>query len=179
MRCPECNEAIISLIRGFPENGIPDSLTLVYPNAKTRPVPAEVTNPYKQDFIEACKVLADSPKASAALSRRCLQDILRNIAGIKGKSLQDEIEQAIASGRLPSHICEDLDAVRVIGNFSAHPTKSTATGEIIEVEPDEAEWNLDVLELLFDFYFVQPAISARRKAAVNVKLKAAGKPELS
>jgi hypothetical protein len=178
MRCPECNEAIISLIRGFPENGIPDSLTLVYPNAKTRPVPAEVTNPYKQDFIEACKVLSDSPKASAALSRRCLQAILRSLAGIKGKSLEDEIEQAINSGKLPSHISDGLHAVRQVGNFAAHPTKSTATGEIIEVEAGEAEWNLDVLEMLFDFYFVQPAIAAKRKAELNVKLKAAGKPEL-
>jgi hypothetical protein len=46
------------------------------------------------------------------------------------------------------------------------------------VEPGEAEWNLDVLESLFDFYFVQPALHAKRKAALNPKLKEAGKPEL-
>jgi hypothetical protein len=57
--------------------------------------------------------------------------------------------------------------------------KSTNTGEIVDVEPGEAEWNLDVLDSLFDFYFVQPAISAARKAAVNAKLKEAGKPELT
>jgi len=49
---------------------------------------------------------------------------------------------------------------------------------IVDVEDGEAEWNLDVLDLLFDFYFVQPAISAKRKAALNQKLKDAGKPEL-
>jgi Domain of unknown function (DUF4145) len=76
---------------------------------------------------------------------------------------------------VPSHIAGDLHALRSIGNFAAHPLKSTNTGEIVDVENEEAEWNLDVLELLFDFYFVQPAISARRKAALNKKLKEAGK----
>ena len=66
----------------------------------------------------------------------------------------------------------------MIGNFAAHPLKSTTTGSIVDVEPGEAEWNLDVLESLFDFYFVQPAISAKRKAELNKKLKEAGKPKL-
>ena len=56
--------------------------------------------------------------------------------------------------------------------------KSTNTGAIVDVETGEAEWNLDVVDLLFDFYFVQPAISAKRKQELNKKLKEAGKPEL-
>lgn len=63
--------------------------------------------------------------------------------------------------------------------FAAHPQKSTASGAILDVEPGEAEWNLDVLESLFDFYFIQPALSAKRKAELNQKLKAAGKPEIT
>jgi hypothetical protein len=69
--------------------------------------------------------------------------------------------------------------VRQIGNFAAHPIKSTSTGEIVDVEEGEAEWNLDVLESLFDFYFVQPAIAAKRKADLNKKLKDAGKPPIA
>jgi len=56
--------------------------------------------------------------------------------------------------------------------------KSTNSGAIIEVEDNEAEWNLETLERLFDFYFVQPAITAKRKAEINKKLKEAGKPEI-
>ena len=123
-------------------------------------------------------MLEDSPKASAALSRRCLQAILRDKAGTKSKDLYDQIEEVINSGKIPSHIVDDLHAVRNIGNFAAHTMKSTTTGAIVDVEPGEAEWNLDVLDLLFDFYFVQPAISAKRKADLNKKLKDAGKPEL-
>ena len=81
----------------------------------------------------------------------------------------NQIEEVIATGKLPSHISEGLHAVRNIGNFAAHPTKSKSTGEIVDVEPGEAEWNLDVLEFLFDFYFVQPVLAAKRKAAINKK----------
>jgi hypothetical protein len=157
-----------------------DFSVLAYPtSAPLRLIPAEVTDPYRQDFEEACRVLKDSAKASAALSRRCLQAILRDKAGTTKKDLFDQIEEVISSAKLPSHIAEDLHAIRVIGNFAAHPLKSTVTGTIVDVEPGESEWNLDVLESLFDFYFVQPALSAKRKAALNAKLKEAGKPELA
>jgi len=155
-----------------------DPSFLAYPRSPSRPIPKEVPNPYRDDFSEACKVLGDSAKASAALSRRCLQAILRDQAATKAKDLANQIDEVIQSGKVPPHVQGELDAVRVIGNFAAHPTKSTATGEIIDVEPGEAEWNLDVLESLFEFYFVQPGLTASRKAALNVKLKAAGKPEL-
>ena len=88
----------------------------------------------------------------------------------------DQIQEVIDSGKLPSHIEESLEAVRVIGNFATHPTKSQSTGEIVDVEPGEAEWNLEALEALFDFYYVQPAKTTARKAALNKKLADAGKP---
>ena len=97
---------------------------------------------------------------------------------VKPGNLFDEIEQVIQTKTTPSYIADALHNVRVIGNFAAHPFKSTATGEIVEVESGEAEWNLEVLESLFDFYFVQPARAAQRKAALNKKLQEAGKQPL-
>lgn len=177
LRCPECNNSIIYLQRntsgksekflGFPPGPLP-----------YRTAPAEVPDAYRRDFVEACVVLPYSAKASAALSRRCLQAILREKARTTKKDLFDQIEEVVATGTLPSHISEDLHAVRSIGNIAAHSMKSTKTGEIVDVEPGEAEWNLDVLESLFDFYFVQPALSAKRKADLNKKLKEAGKSEI-
>ena len=120
-------------------------------------------------------MLADSPKASAALSRRCLQNILRNVAKVTPGNLYDEIEEILDKETLPSHIAESIDTVRIIGNFAAHPMKSKSTGEIIDVEPGEAESNLDVLEALFDYYFVQPEKTKKRKEALNKKLKEASK----
>jgi hypothetical protein len=52
--------------------------------------------------------------------------------------------------------------------------KDTNTGAILPVEPHEAEWNLDVLDGLFDFYYVAPAKAAAKRAALNAKLQAGG-----
>lgn len=152
---------------------------MVWPKGSLRPAcPTEVPRNFAEDYTEACLVIPDSPKASAALSRRCLQSILRDVAKVKPGDLVDEIQEVLDRRTLPAHIPEALDAVRVIGNFAAHAIKNKKTGEIVPVEPGEAEWNLDVLESLFDFYFVQPAMLQGKKAALNKKLQEAGKPPL-
>ena len=130
------------------------------------------------DYSEACLVITDSAKASAALSRRCLQGLLREAVQVKPSDLSNEIQQVLDSKTLPSYMAESIDAVRNIGNFAAHPMKSQHSGEILDVEPGEAEWNLEVLESLFDFYFVQPAILRAKRAALDAKLGEAGKPPM-
>jgi len=107
-----------------------------------------------------------------------LQNLLREVAKVKPGNLADEIQQVLDSGKLPSWIAESIDAVRNIGNFAAHPLKSSATGEVLPVEPGEAEWNLDVLESLFDFYFVQPALIKAKRDALDKKLAEAKKPPM-
>lgn len=127
--------------------------------------------------MEACLVLVDSAKASAALSRRCLQHVLNTAGGATSKDLSPAINEVLAKGGIPSYVSDQLHAVRNIGNFAAHPMKDH-TGQIVEVEPGEAEWNLDVLESLFDFYYVEPARIQKKKAALNAKLMGAGKPQI-
>ena len=118
----------------------------------------------------------DSLKASAALSRRCLQNLLRDIDEIKNGSLDSEIHQEI---KIFQHdIADAIDAVRHIGNFASQPRKSDSTGEIVDVEPGEAEWLLDVLEQLFDHQYVQPAKLAEKRKALDEKLADVGKPAL-
>ena len=182
-RCSACQRLIMRLACGNLFNPQMNQLFnqsvsyLILPKIAGRPpVPPEVPKEYAEDYKEACLVLADSPKASSALSRRCLQHLLRSEAKVKHQDLYKEIQEVIDAGKLPSHIAEGLDAVRNIGNFAAHPIKSQSTGEVVPVESGEAEWNLDVLESLFDFYFVAPAKTKARKDALNIKLKDAGKP---
>ena len=182
---PDCKKMIFYLVMGSYKVNSRGSLIgfdeiqkrfLVNPKGSNRPpVPPQVPQKLADDYVEACIVLPDSPKASAALSRRCLQNLLREVAKVKPGNLADEIQQVIDSGTLPSYLVEVIDAVRNIGNFAAHPFKSEKSGEILPVEPTEAEWNLDVLEALFDFYFVQPDVVRKKKAALNQKLKEAGK----
>lgn len=184
-RCPECGRFILSLKqrydRRYGQQGAYYKARefLCYPKAPScTPVPEEVPDDFKNDYHEACLTLADSPKASAALSRRCLQHILRECAKVKHGNLAGEIQQVLDEAKLPSHLLDSLDAVRNIGNFAAHPIKSQSSGEVIDVELGEAEWNLDVLEALFDYFFVQPALLQKKRAALNAKLKEAGKPEV-
>lgn len=149
----------------------------IHPRVPSRaPIHESVPPDIAQDYKEACLVLTDSPKASAALSRRCLQHLLRDKAGVKHGNLSKEIEEAM--GGLPSHLAGAIDGVRNIGNFAAHPTKSQSTGEVVDVEPGEAGWNLDTLEGLFDHYYVQPALLKEKQDALNKKLAEAGKPEM-
>jgi hypothetical protein len=183
--CPECNELIVLLRHGIAENDMNnfylDSLTseiVIYPKFSTRKVELEVPDRYKKDFREACSVLQVSPKASAALSRRILQDILIETFQIKHRSLDKQIEEFINMKDVPSYLATAIDAVRNIGNFAAHPLKNTNTGEIVEVESGEAEWQLDVLEVLFDFAFIQPIRLEQKKSALNQKLQSIGKPPM-
>lgn len=152
--------------------------SIVWPKATGRdPVPPEVPDDFAKDYREACLVLADSPQASAALSRRCLQHILREKSGVGPSGLAKEIERVVEARSLPPYLAEALDEIRVTGNFAAHPIKYR-TGEVVPVEPGEAERNLDILERLFEFYFVQPALAQRARDDLNRKLAATGKPLL-
>ncbi len=187
MNCPNpnCGKMIIILGSSLSLNTHSTKLIgainkqLVKPLVSNRtPASKEVDEMFSKDYNEACLVLAFSPKASAALSRRCLQNVLREKAKVKHGDLSKEIQQVIDSGNLPSYLSESIDAIRNIGNFAAHPLKSTSTGEIIEVEIGEAEWLLDVLESLFDFYFIQPAILKAKRDALNNKLTDVGKPPM-
>jgi hypothetical protein len=151
----------------------------VYPKGVSRaPLPSEVPAEFAKDYCEASLVLPDSEKASAALSRRCLQFLLREKASINQGNLANEIQQVLDSGQLPFYIADDLDAIRNIGNFAAHPLKTTNAGEIVEVEPQEAEWLLNLLEELFDFYFAQPMRAKAKRDALNAKLQSVSKPPM-
>ena len=176
--CPECKRVTIQL-RLSDGGNVTKRISMIHPKGISRaPLSADVPEEFAADYREACVVLADSPKASAALSRRCLQHVLREVGKFKAHNLDTEIQKAIDSKTLPTYITDALDAVRAVGNFGAHPIKSTSSGEIIDVEPGEAEQQLDTLEVLFDFYFVAPAVAAKKKAAINAKLAEAGKPLL-
>lgn len=106
-----------------------------------------------------------------------MQAVLRQ-QGYTQHDLAKAIDAVLNAKALPSSLAENLDAVRNIGNFAAHPIKDTNSGAIVPVEDHEAEWNLDVLEGLFDFYYVQPAKDKARRAALATKLAAAGKPPM-
>ena len=158
--CASCKRAIIRINRSPYDHATGNvsraGIAIVYPRASARPVAKEVDEKFAKDFREACLVLADSEAASAALSRRCLQNLLQEKEGTKSRDLSKQIQEILDSGKLPSHLGQAIDAVRATGNFAAHPIKSTNTGEVIDVEPGEAEWNPGYLRGAFRF-LLRPA----------------------
>lgn len=181
--CPACHRVTIQVRQHYilrDESGVthPQTRTIrVHPAGTSRPPLApEVPAEFAADYLKACTVLPHSAEASAALSRRALQYLLEKKAGVKPNDLAKEIDELLASKTLPAHLHRIVDMIRGYGNFSTHPIPNTQTGAITEVEPGEAECLLEILEALFDWYFVQPTIWDQRKAALDKKLTDAGKP---
>src|SRR5882757_780753 len=126
--CPHCYETIIFLQIG-PAVQVPNTnfrmeaiatKTMVWPQGASRPCSPEVPKTLASDFSEAVSVLPISPQASAALTRRCLQEVLRDYGGTTAKDLVAQIQQVIDQGHISASLAEQLDAVRHIGNFAAH-----------------------------------------------------------
>ena len=181
--CPNCTNPIIRLGvmkrfvsgqgRATYELFDQDSF-LAYPKFPVRaPVSDAVPVSFKTDYAEACDVLTISSKASAALSRRVLQGILSE-NGYAGRNLKTQIERAIDETDpqkvLPSRIRNTIDAIRKFGNFAAHPITDLTTLQIIDVEPGEAEWCLQIIEDLFEHYYIGPAESAKRLRELEQKI---------
>ena len=183
-RCPNCERFSIELSRQSradelyaPEHfraHLPPIKLRAYPRSTQRNPPPQVPEEFTKDYAEAALIIQDSPKSSAALSRRLLQHLLREKAGAHYHNLFDAINHVIDEANLPSHITESLHTLRQLGNFAAHPNKSKNTSEIIEIEHGEAEWCLDVIDALYDHYFVGPAKTQLAKDALNDKHREAG-----
>jgi hypothetical protein len=136
--------------------------------------PAEVAAEHPEvsrDFAEATKLLNVSPMASAAMSRRCLQHLIRKKVGITRRTLKAEIDALIDTKQLPSHLEQQLDYLRQLGNTAAHPLENEVTGQLVEVDMPEAEWSIEVLKDLFDHYYVKPARGAAKLLALQKKLR--------
>ena len=68
-----------------------------------------------------------------------------------------------------------MEAVRHFGNFAAHPITEVTGLQVIDVEAEEAEWCLEIIEALFDHYYITPARARQRRDRLNKKLAQAGR----
>lgn len=149
-KCPneECGkETIIAKgLKGYMD----DQRINVYPRAIFRHFPDYVPEAIRQDYEEACQICTLSPKASATLSRRCLQAMIRDFWKVNGRTLNDEINSL--QGKISPAQWSAIDALRQIGNIGAHMEKDTNL--IVDISPDEADKLLRLIELLLDKWYV-------------------------
>ncbi len=120
------------------------------PQSNAKPFPIYIPEPIREDYLEACLIRDLSPKASATLSRRCLQGIIRDYWGISKSRLIDEINEL--RGKIDQPTWDAIDAVRSIGNIGAHMEKDINV--IIDVEPEEAQLLIGLIEILLKDWYV-------------------------
>ena len=120
------------------------------PESKSQAFPDYIPKAILDDYNEACLISELSPKASATLSRRCLQGMIRDFWGVKGKNLQVEIESI--EGKVEPLTWQAIDAVRSVGNIGAHMEKDINL--IIDVEPKEAELLMGLIEILLKDWYI-------------------------
>ena len=130
------------------------------PDSIAKPQPDYIPPQIVEDYTEACRIRDLSPKASATLSRRCLQGMIRDFCEIHDTSLFKEIaslREKVIVGQGVKHVhseaVEAIDHVRLIGNIGAHMEHDVNL--LIDVEPGEAQLLIELIELLFAEWYVQ------------------------
>lgn len=135
------------------------------PAAETKIFPDYVPAPIIADYKEACLIRDLSPKASATLSRRCLQGMIRDFWDIKKGRLVDEIDSI--KEKIDPVTWAAIDAVRKIGNIGAHMEKDINL--IVDVDPNEAKLLISLIETLIgDWYIVREERKNRMSQIVAV-----------
>lgn len=142
------------------------------PESAAKPQPDYIPLQLREDYAEACRIRELSPKASATLARRVLQGMIRNFSGISKSRLIDEIRalrESVDGGKAPAGVTPEsvdaIDHVRQVGNIGAH--MEADVDHIIEVDPGEAGVLIELVEMLFDEWYVARHKRQKRLARVS------------
>lgn len=148
-KCPHCHEYTIRA-QGTGSK-VKTNLVNIRPNTLAKQFPDYIPKAIRQDYEEAYSIVSLSPKASATLSRRCLQGMIRDFWEIKPSTLFKEIDQL--EHKIPVMQWKVLDGIRKVGNIGAHMEKNINV--IVDIDPGEAEKLLKVIEKLINDWYVE------------------------
>lgn len=172
--CPNCGEYTINAVgKG---KAVKDISMTIRPRSNAKQYPHYIPQQIRSDYEEAYAILHLSPKASATLSRRCLQGMIRDYWGITKGRLFDEITEL--KDRVQPDLWGAIDGLRQLGNIGAHMEKDTDL--IVDIDPGEAEKLIKLIELLMKEWYINR--EERRKLfgdilQINAEKQAARKGE--
>lgn len=147
-KCPNCGEYSI-FATGVGEK-VTDLNMSIRPNSTAKQFPNYIPKALLNDYEEACAIVNLSPKASATLSRRCLQGMIRDFWDIKESNLAKAIGQL--EHKIPVPQWRVIDGVRRIGNIGAHMEKDINL--IVDIEPGEAQKLIKLIEHLLEQWYI-------------------------
>ena len=154
------------------------------PESSAKPQPNYIPKPIVENYNQACRIRNLSANASATMSRRCLQGMIRDFCGISKPTLAKEIDALrvqVDEGKGPLGVGRDImdaiDQVRRIGAIGAHMEKDINL--ILDVEPEEAQALIDLIEILFEEWYVAKHVreGKLKKLGVVVENKEAKKAQ--
>jgi hypothetical protein len=147
------------------------------PESNAKPQPDYLPEQLVGDYVEACRIRDLSPKASATLARRCLQGMIRDFCKISRKTLDQEIKNlrtSLDEGTAPRGVTPEsvdgIDHVRSVGNIGAH--MEADVNMIVDIEPGEAQMLIELIETLFDEWYVAQHRREQRFAGVKALAEA-------
>lgn len=146
--CPLCGKFSIIVHNPHRDCTIPIS-----PKCIRKSFPDYIPKQIRQDYEEACLIAELSPKASATLSRRCIQGMIRDFWGIVKNNLRAEIDEVAKQSTITELQKNALHALRSIGNIGAHPERDIEL--IVDVEPDEARKMIVLIEIFMQNWYIQ------------------------
>lgn len=120
------------------------------PPSRARSFPIALPPQVLEDYQEACLTIESSPKVAAALSRRCLSEMLRDFWRVQPGRLGDEFRQV--KGAADPLTWEAIESVRKIGMIGARMDSEGA--EIHDTEPGEAKMLIGLIETLIEDWYV-------------------------
>jgi Domain of unknown function (DUF4145) len=175
----ECKQLVIRVherdtLPPSPDRETSKKTWLARPRSTGRALDPLVPEKFRKDYGEAAAILDMSPRMSGVLSRRILADLLEDYAKLDQFSLNARIKAFIADTSHTSRLRENLHHLREIGDFGAH-TQKNDQAEIVDVGRDEAEWTLDILDGLFDYFIIAPERDRQMRDTMDERLKAAGR----
>ncbi|PHQ30180.1 DUF4145 domain-containing protein [Leeuwenhoekiella nanhaiensis] len=138
-----------SLHSGYDRGSFIKTWTLL-PDTNAKVFPEYIPLAIRNDYEEAHAILELSPKASATLSRRCIEGMIRDFWNVKENSLYKSINAI--ENRVDPLTWKAIDSVRKVGNIGAHMEKDINL--IIDVEPNEAKLLIGLIELLLEEWYI-------------------------
>ncbi len=124
--------------------------SMIYPMPYIAPPPGtQMPWDVQGDYLEARRIVGESPRAAAALLRLALQKLMVHL-GEPGNNLNEDIGNLVAKG-LPEKVQKALDTVRVVGNNAVHPGHLN-----IKDDRQTAMTLFDLINIVVETMIVQP-----------------------